>query len=452
MSTNFHRRAEVPRLAPLGAAVSLCLVASAQAATIAVNTGNLTHGFGNCTLQDAVLSINQGSLIGGTGCTFSGSFGSNDTVMLANYTFTFSNASAGGSISNSAASAMQMTKPMTLIGDLDSNTGQPLATIQRDAGNGTSKFRLIATNANLTLVGVKIQNGISDINANAGGSGGGISAVNKNSPITLTLTNSVVTGNTAVGSENYGSYGGGIYANGANVVLKNSSIGDIGYSSKGNSAYNGGGMDVVGGNVTMYSSTVSGNKATNGYGGGILTSGSATIGNSTFAGNYASTGGGGVDANSVNLNFSTFSGNTTLPGQAGGGLLVLANSTINATLMVGNDPGNDVDGVNSGLTLTGSYNSIHTIGLNVSVSGSHNKLTALACNAPGVLHGNGGPTQTMALVTGTNACAIDAGPLSTGGVISDQRGNAYARRVGAAADIGAYEANNDRIFYNGFEP
>ena len=66
---------------------------------------------------------------------------------------------------------------------------------------------------------------------------------------------------------------------------------------------------------------------------------------------------------------------------------------------------------------------------------------------------NGGPTQTQAL--SVTSCAIDKGPAFPPGTIpSDQRGSHYARRVGSATDIGAYEsipaATNDRIFYDGF--
>ena len=78
------------RLLPLAAAVALCFSATATATTITVNTGNLTHGFNNCTLLDAVNSINQGSLVAGTGCSEAGTFGVEDTIVLKNYVFSFS--------------------------------------------------------------------------------------------------------------------------------------------------------------------------------------------------------------------------------------------------------------------------------------------------------------------------------------------------------------------------
>jgi predicted outer membrane repeat protein len=305
---------------------------------------------------------------------------------------------------------------------------------------------LIETNSDLTLVGVTIQGGISAATANAGGTGGGIRAVNKSSPIVLTLRNSTVTGNSAQSNSSYGGYGGGIYSRGATVVVENSTI-------SGNSAYFGGGIDAGSGNVVLTGSTVSGNRADNGYGGGIRTTGDATLSNCTFSGNYASTGGGGILAHSIDMSFCTFSGNTTLAGQAGGGILIQANSTGSANLMVGNDPGNDVDGTQYSVSFTGNFNSIHTVGHNATISGSSNKTGASACSAPAALGDNGGPTQTMALVPGTNDCAIDHGPTSSSGLTSDQRGPLFERRSGSATDIGAFEYQpaNDRIFYNGFE-
>lgn len=61
---------------------------------------------------------------------------------------------------------------------------------------------------------------------------------------------------------------------------------------------------------------------------------------------------------------------------------------------------------------------------------------------------NGGATRTHALEIGS--VAIDAGS-NPQDLASDQRGAPYARVVGTAADIGAFELDVDRIFANGFE-
>jgi hypothetical protein len=64
---------------------------------------------------------------------------------------------------------------------------------------------------------------------------------------------------------------------------------------------------------------------------------------------------------------------------------------------------------------------------------------------------NGGATPTHALDTGS--AALDAGNNAID-LVFDQRGEGYAREVGTAADIGAYEqqaGTGDVIFADGFE-
>jgi hypothetical protein len=61
---------------------------------------------------------------------------------------------------------------------------------------------------------------------------------------------------------------------------------------------------------------------------------------------------------------------------------------------------------------------------------------------------NGGRTRTHLLRT--DSPAIDAGNNAQG-LGADQRGGAFARVHGAAADIGALEADGDRLFANGFD-
>lgn len=444
-----------PRLAPLAVAVALCLASHAHAATFTMTTGNTVEAPGKCTLEDAISLINSpptGAYSGA--CTWTGTFGDNDTIKLGNYVYDIGTNTSVVGAPMSADSALVLNKPMTLIGSLGSD-GSPRATIQRDGPNsGSDHFRVIQTNSDLTLIGVSVQNGIVDALTNTSGWGGGILATGTSTnTIALTLVNSSVSGNQSHGTSTKYSLGGGICAIYANVVLRNSTVGPAGYYDSGNSAFTAGGMAVLG-NVSVYSSTISGNTATGGKGGGIYSAGTgtATIVNSTFSGNYAKGGGGGIDANSVLVSSSTFVGNTTVAGKAGGGVLIAAQSEIDSSLMVGNSPGNDVDAPSSGVQLTANYDSFKTTGGNITLSATsaHNK----ACSAaPSALGFNGGPTRTMALTLPANACEIDAGTASSNGLASDQRGALYERRSGVATDIGAFEYQpaNDRIFYDGFE-
>jgi hypothetical protein len=63
---------------------------------------------------------------------------------------------------------------------------------------------------------------------------------------------------------------------------------------------------------------------------------------------------------------------------------------------------------------------------------------------------NGGPTATHAIAA--DSPAIDAGN-NVAGLDTDQRGSGFARVVGAAADIGAFElaGDGDAIFSDGFD-
>lgn len=439
-----HRIRSGPRLAPLAAALSLCFGTAATAATIAVTSSTGAASASSCTIVDAVASIDGGALSAGCTNSSANAFGSSDTIDLSAFasptSIVFSTATFSGVAGDDA---LYLTKPVRIGGRLDAN-GMPLVTLSRTV-ELNNKFRLIETDSDLTLSGIALENGeVDSVMSGPGcinGIGGGVLAVNNAVPITLTLSNSIVSGNKAVGNNTCpNSYGGAIYASGASVVLMNSTI-------SGNVAYQGGGIDAYSGNVYVSGSAISGNDAQNGYGGGIHTTGTATLANSTFSGNHASSGGGGVDANSVGMKFCTFSGNTTAVGQ-GGGLRIHANSTAYATLMYANASGSDVDGAVAGLYLNGDHDLIGTVGANVTAPRDR-----LICDpALGALTDNGGPTQTMALAAGS--CAVDAGPVSTGGLSSDQRGASFERRAGPATDIGAFEYQpaTDRIFYDGFEP
>jgi predicted outer membrane repeat protein len=201
-------------------------------------------------------------------------------------------------------------------------------------------------------------------------------------------------------------------------------------------------------------STFSGNTATNtgGAGGGILSSsGTSNLGNtvavtnSTFSGNSAGRGGGiaADDFNAVTVTNSTLSGNS---GHFGGGIFIFFGGTVSLTntLLAANTV--TLGGANCGNTGGGTltdgghnleFNPTNTCGFSAA---NHD---VLADPHLGALGSNGGPTQTMALLTGSAAiahgdatvCANTSGTAPVAG--KDQRG--YLRQV-AVCSIGAYEA------------
>ena len=101
-------------------------------------------------------------------------------------------------------------------------------------------------------------------------------------------------------------------------------------------------------------------------------------------------------------------------------------------------------------------------GAQITVTGANNLIpvfvgaqipsdTLHSCPRLGPLRNNGGPTATHALMS--HSPAIDAGNNAASQDF-DQRGSPDARVSGSAADIGAYEVQQDDIIFNdsfGFE-
>ena len=229
---------------------------------------------------------------------------------------------------------------------------------------------------------------------------------------TLTVNNTTFSGNSA------GFVGGAIYNNGS-MSVSNSTF-------SGNSAgTNGGGAIFSTDMATVNSSTFSGNTSS-GNGGGIYHSGSLTVSNSTFSGNHAGNFGGAIAVDeTLTIVNSTISGNSA--SSAGGGIMdfygpVLMQNTIVANNTAG---GNCVGFITDGGGNL-SYPDKSCPGVNA------NPLL-------GPLQNNGGPTQTMALGTGSPAinAAVDAICAASPVNNRDQRG--AIRPYGAHCDIGAVE-------------
>ncbi len=323
------------------------------------------------------------------------------------------------------------------------------------------------------------------------GPGGGIADMSAEGP--LTITDTTISGNTTCeGAQPLQADGGGIFTCGCNSTIISDStisdngtpagtqssgggIADEGYSPlqitdttiSGNTSTAGGGIfsGLVegGGDVTLTGDTVSGNTASapvgveapfiSGMGGGILNqSDNLSIVNSTIADNTAASGGGiASGAQTDTISFSTIAGNTatgSAPGASGnleslfGGLFTLDNSIVAGGVHAA-DPTGGSDNCN-GLTASGAFT---TAGYNLfdgsgaqcgaNTGGVSTDLVVPSAGL-GPLADNGGPTQTMALLTGSPA--IDAASptvCATETLGIDQRG--VARPQGRACDIGAFE-------------
>jgi hypothetical protein len=261
-------------------------------------------------------------------------------------------------------------------------------------GSGFGGTVLTDNNATVAIKGLTI----------ASGTTGGIG--NSCCSGSLTLTDSIVSGNTDAGIRNLG----------GRITLVTSTVRDNA----------GGGIDNLGGRITLTDSTVSGNTAT-ASGGGINNAGLLTLTNSTVSGNRASGGGGGIfnsgepGFTGLTLTNSIVSGNTA--GLLGGGGIDNASSlTVTDSIVRKNSAGVGGGILNSGTaTLTDS-----------TVTGNR----ALDFDGGGILNL---ATATLTLigstVSGNSAAFAGGGIANSGGVaLSDSTVSGNSATLGGGID------------------
>jgi hypothetical protein len=275
--------------------------------------------------------------------------------------------------------------------------------------------------------------------------GGGIGQMSG----TLTLNDDTVNGNTAsgssgsVGSHDHdgqaggGGLGGGLYVGGGQVTIINSTIaGNKAVGAEGGPGGPGSISGVFGTRVGT-----NGGAGGAGSGGGVYVAhGSVTIVNTTIAGNVITGGAGGAGGDGgVFAGFGGPGGGATGGGlDQAGGTVVLDNSVV-ALNNAGPSNPSDVVG-----PVTGSFNLIGIGGSGSLNAAGDGNLLGAGDPGLGTLASNGGSTPTMALLPGSPA--IDAGSAalavdpSTGKPLTtDQRGPGFVRLNGGTVDIGAFE-------------
>lgn len=248
----------------------------------------------------------------------------------------------------------------------------------------------------------------------------------------LTINNSTFSGNGGGG-------GGGIW-NRSTMTINNSTF-------SGNSVLDLGGGISNPGTATISNSTFNGNFEITSTGGAIQSGPMLMITNCTFSGNEAVMFGGAISATGGVISNSTFSANRAngfIRAAVGGGAIdgpvtiqnsIVANST-------GSNPGNCSQGL-LGPVMSNGYNisDDSTCGFN-SIGDMNNIDPQL-----GPLHNNGGPTQTMAIPSGSPAVnAGNPGGCTDGNghlLKTDQRGMPRPDEESGRCDIGAYELQSD---------
>lgn len=398
---------------PLARALAIaCLLAplAASAATIQVTSnGNGIGAAGVCTLRSAGYALDGGAV--SAACpTATGTFGVNDTITFAPGVTLINFDSYGGGIS-------VPNQSRTIQG-----SGVGGVTLQRTGG---ANFGIITfsggSGRTLTLDGITIEGG------NRNGDGGGV-AVNGYGG-SITINNSIIRNNTSSG------WGGGVYAGyGGRITINNSAI-------TGNSAvFRGGGVIVYGG-FDISNTTFSGNSSSGLGGGAFLStwSSAGSVANTTFSGNTVTgSNGSGVYVEGLSGRTVQFRNNTVTANTGGNSGALLAcyggNIVLNSTIAWGNGTSDVSPASCTAATMTGANNLVGAVAGSGVFTGVTGTLTSNPMLAP--LANNGGAILTHALLAGSPA--INAGS-NTGALTTDARGTGYARVVGPAADIGAFE-------------
>jgi CSLREA domain-containing protein len=264
----------------------------AYAATISVTTtvDELSNN-GTCSLREAIIAANMDTAVD----TCPAGVGA-DTITLPAGTYTLS--IAGQSEDAAATGDLDITSAMTLIG----------------------------ANKNTTIIDGGRLDRIFDTH-------GAVKVIIKQ----VTIRN---------GSPASGEAGGGVQSNGSKLTVSNSII-------TGNSGYAAGGINTSGGTLQVNSSTISSNTANFGCGGGIATDKTtATVTNSTISNNTApgagSCGGGIMSGGSLTVKTSTINGNTA---NTGGGIASHAPLTVSGSTI----SGNSVNISGGGIDINGIY-------------------------------------------------------------------------------------------------
>jgi hypothetical protein len=365
-----------------------------------VVSGNATQSGANgsgstaVTINASTTTLNFGGGNGGDG----GGIFSAGILVLTNDTISSNTTGSGGSGPTGSTS--------TITGNDD--------TITQGAGNGGSGAGLYNTGS-VVLSG----DTFSKNSTGAGGAG--------ESDTTMTFSGD---NDTTLQGGGSGGSGGGIFSTGS-LRLTNTTVAGDSTGSGGNDPGSGI-FDQTGNNDTLIQSVGSG-----GNGGGLFVGGSFSLSNGTVSGNV--TGGPGLDSvavDSVLTGTNDFSFQTGDFMGLGGGVFSFGTGTIEATIVANSGTGRDCASASAMVTDEG-YNldddgSCEFSGVNASPSPT---LDATL----GSLANNGGPTQTIALLS--NSPAIDKVPAADCPA-TDQRG---APRT-APCDIGAYDTDFPSLF------
>ena len=407
-------------------------------------SGNSATNYGGGIYNDGTTTVTDSTVSGNTATDGSGIFNAVGTITVTDSTIS-GNAATGNSATDGGGGIANAGTATVSDSTISGNSATGNSTTGGGGGiynDGTIAVTDSTISGNAASVSSKGGGGIynngmttvtgSTISGNSGTEGGGIYS----STGTVTVNDSTILGNsaTATGGGIYVSTGtvpvtdstisnntgGGILNYGGTVTVTDSTISD----NSANSGGWGGGIYNVN-DTTVTDSTISGNSAY--LGGGIFNNNDTTVTDSTISGNSASYGGGIYNNNGATVTHSTISGNSALSGE-GGGIYLASGLVLVATIVANSGTGKDCKQFSN--VTDGGYNLDDDGTCGFSSPSLSNTAAGLD---PAGLGNNGGPTQTIALESGSAAVgAVSPSSDCTG---SDQTGAAWP----TPCDIGAVQ-------------
>jgi subtilisin-like proprotein convertase family protein len=302
----------------------------------------------------------------------------------------------------------------------------------------------IGSGGKLTMTGGSVSNG------SAGSDAGAIALAGTG---VSTISNVLVENNVSQGG------GGAFYVNGGHTLTVNDSTitGNI-----SNTTFDSGGafyLTTTGTTLNVNRSTISGNQAVgNPDGGGAIYAFSGTINvtisNSTIVNNTAQNGG-AIDADAaatliLTINSSTIADNVATTG-VGGGININSGRTvtIDNSLIARNTAAGTPNDIQNAGTVNATFTGLSTAATG---AGATNGTTVYDLNdmkLAATLEFNGA-TTTKTLAIGSDSNLVNVGNPAPAGLTTDQRGVGFARVVGTASDIGAFEVQNATPTVTGF--
>lgn len=408
------------RLAAASLVVGFATVAVAPVAGAATDTVSTCSGSGAGSLPAAVAGASAGDTV-----TFSVSCPPGSPIVLSstinigvNLTIDGPGGSALAVSGNHSVGVFNVPSGVTaIISGITIEDGNTAS----DGGGIDNAGAVIVTNSTVSANNAGVQGG--GINNGAGGTlivlDGVVSNNTANGPGTCSVSGdgcgggiyndgvAEVTGSTVSGNS-VGLVGGGIASSNGGVsgVINTLTVIDSTLSDNSTNG-SGGAIYVNTGSVNLTGSTLSDNIAN--YGGGMYNNGPAEVTNSTIVGNTATLRGDGTGGGIYNVGYTTDITSSTVSDNAakGGGGIENPSGTVSAaaTIVADSPSGNDCSGpiTDAGYNLDDDG----TCGF----GGTSLTDTPAGLDSAGLSY-NGGPTQTIALETGSAAIgAVTSGSL-----------------------------------------